>query len=274
MRTWPGSSAAPAQTFNVTSTTSGFVPGATNLRNFTHNTYAGYVQDKWKVLPNLTINMGVRYEYWTPLNETNGLYLAPRLENGDVKATAARPQRGTGFHRRPLRTPVLQGRQEQLRAEHRLRLGSVQGRQDLHPRRLHDRVCERQRGNGRPQQRGHQQRAAVREHAVEPHLDTRGGAHGSGAGLQSAAHAGRQLRHHHDLGHRHARSQPGDAVRAAVDPGYPARNQRHDRVGSLRRQPRQRLAAGARLQPGALQRQRLPGRLPAGAEQRRAVAGR
>ena len=80
-----------AQTFNVTSTTSGFVPGATNLRNFTHNTYAGYVQDKWKVLPNFTINMGVRYEYWTPLNETNGLYLAPRLENGDVKATLLDP---------------------------------------------------------------------------------------------------------------------------------------------------------------------------------------
>ena len=41
------------QTFNVTSTTSGFVPGATNLRQLTHSTWAGYVQDKWKVLPNL-----------------------------------------------------------------------------------------------------------------------------------------------------------------------------------------------------------------------------
>ncbi len=79
------------QTFNVTSTTSGFVPGATNLRNFRQSTYAGYIQDKWKVLPNFTINMGVRYEYWTPLDEINGLYLAPRLENGDLKATVLDP---------------------------------------------------------------------------------------------------------------------------------------------------------------------------------------
>ena len=31
-----------AQTFNVTSTTSGFVPGATNLRQLTQSTWAGY----------------------------------------------------------------------------------------------------------------------------------------------------------------------------------------------------------------------------------------
>ncbi len=95
-----------AQTFNVTSTTSGFVPGATNLRNFTHNTYAGYVQDKWKVLPNFTINMGVRYEYWTPLNETNGLYLAPRLENGDVKATLLDPNAVLDFIGGPSGRPL------------------------------------------------------------------------------------------------------------------------------------------------------------------------
>src|SRR5579875_1103556 len=40
-----------AQTFNVTSRTSGFVPGAAYLRHFLLNDYALYVQDKWKVLP-------------------------------------------------------------------------------------------------------------------------------------------------------------------------------------------------------------------------------
>ena len=80
-----------AQTFNVTSTTSGFVPGATNLRQLTHSTWAGYVQDKWKVRPNLTLNIGVRYEYWTPLDEKNSLYLAPRLENNSAQASVMDP---------------------------------------------------------------------------------------------------------------------------------------------------------------------------------------
>uniref|UniRef100_Q020V2 TonB-dependent transporter Oar-like beta-barrel domain-containing protein n=1 Tax=Solibacter usitatus (strain Ellin6076) TaxID=234267 RepID=Q020V2_SOLUE len=80
-----------AQTFNVTSTTSGFVPGATNLRQLSYSTYAGYIQDKWKLRPNLTVNIGMRYEYWTPMDEKNSLYLAPRLENNDAKATVLDP---------------------------------------------------------------------------------------------------------------------------------------------------------------------------------------
>ena len=80
-----------AQTFNVTSTTSGFVPGATNLRQLTQSTWAGYVQDKWKVLPNLTLNIGMRYEYWTPLDEKNSLFLAPRLENNSAQASVMDP---------------------------------------------------------------------------------------------------------------------------------------------------------------------------------------
>jgi len=80
-----------AQTFNVTSATSGFVPGATNLRQLTHSTWAGYIQDKYKLRSNMTLNIGVRYEYWTPIDEKNSLYLAPRLENNNVKATVLDP---------------------------------------------------------------------------------------------------------------------------------------------------------------------------------------
>jgi len=80
-----------AQTFNVTSTTSGFVPGATNLRQMEQTTYAAYVLDKWRVRPNLTLSLGVRYEYWTPMDEKSGLFLAPRLTSGSAQAAVLDP---------------------------------------------------------------------------------------------------------------------------------------------------------------------------------------
>jgi hypothetical protein len=79
------------QTFNVTSPTSGFVPGATMKRDFTWDTFAGYVQDNWKLRPGLTVTLGLRYEYWTPLDEKNSLYLMPQLKNNDLKATLLDP---------------------------------------------------------------------------------------------------------------------------------------------------------------------------------------
>jgi len=80
-----------AQTFNVTSTTSGFVPGATNLRQFSYDTYSFHVSDSWKVKRNLTFQLGLRYEYWLPLDEKNSLYLAPKLVNNDLRATLLDP---------------------------------------------------------------------------------------------------------------------------------------------------------------------------------------
>ena len=86
-----------SQTFNVTSANSGFVPGATNLRNFSWDTYSAYFQDKWKLRPNLTLNLGMRYEYWSPLDEKDGLYLAPVLENNDVRTTVLDPNAVLNF---------------------------------------------------------------------------------------------------------------------------------------------------------------------------------
>ncbi len=76
-----------SQTFNITSRTSGFVNGATNLRHLSFDTYAGYVQDNYKVLPRLTLNLGLRYEYYTPLNERDSLFLLPQLINNNYIQT-------------------------------------------------------------------------------------------------------------------------------------------------------------------------------------------
>ncbi|MDX1978853.1 MAG: TonB-dependent receptor [Bryobacteraceae bacterium] len=69
--------------FNVTDRNSGFVAGAPNRRNFSYDTYAGYVQDKWKVNRGLTLTLGLRYEYWTRLDERDGLFLMPRIVNNN-----------------------------------------------------------------------------------------------------------------------------------------------------------------------------------------------
>ena len=68
-----------AQTFNVTSRTSGFVNGATNARNWNFDNHSLYLQDNFRVLPRLTLNLGVRYDYYTVVKEREGLVLLPVL---------------------------------------------------------------------------------------------------------------------------------------------------------------------------------------------------
>ncbi|HUQ49365.1 MAG TPA: carboxypeptidase-like regulatory domain-containing protein, partial [Terriglobales bacterium] len=72
------------QTFEVTSPTSGYVPGAKNVRDLTLNTLDFYAKDSWRIRPNLTLNMGLKWEYWSPLREDNGLGIAPVLNGRPV----------------------------------------------------------------------------------------------------------------------------------------------------------------------------------------------
>ena len=77
LATFGGFVGSTTETFNVTSPSSGFVPGATQERNLRQNNWAFYAGDAWRFRPNLTITYGMRYEYLSPFNEKNGLFLEP-----------------------------------------------------------------------------------------------------------------------------------------------------------------------------------------------------
>ena len=75
------------QTFNVKTRTSGFVNGQTQDRHWKFDDYSGYIQDNWKLHRRLTLNLGVRYEYYSPVQEQNGLVLLPQVTGGNVIST-------------------------------------------------------------------------------------------------------------------------------------------------------------------------------------------
>ncbi len=71
------------QVFNITSKTSGYVAGAPFLRHYSFDNYAGYIHDTWKLSKRLTATLGLRYEYYTVLNERDSLELTPVIQNNN-----------------------------------------------------------------------------------------------------------------------------------------------------------------------------------------------
>jgi hypothetical protein len=78
-----------AVTYNITSRTSGFVSGSPYLRHLTYDNLAFYGQDQWKLLRNLTLTAGLRWDYYTPVNERDSLELQPQVVNNNPRATLA-----------------------------------------------------------------------------------------------------------------------------------------------------------------------------------------
>lgn len=68
-----GNLGSASATFNVRSATSGFVPGFTRERQFEQNDIGVYFQDQWRYRPNLTLNLGVRWEFEGVPTIPNGL---------------------------------------------------------------------------------------------------------------------------------------------------------------------------------------------------------
>jgi hypothetical protein len=58
-------------------------PGAPVTRRFAEDSYEMYAQDTWKVRPNLTITLGLRYSLFSPPWETNGLQVGTTVNLGD-----------------------------------------------------------------------------------------------------------------------------------------------------------------------------------------------
>jgi Carboxypeptidase regulatory-like domain len=71
------------QTLNVTTRTSGYVKGATNLRHDTSNNYAIYGMDSWKASRRVTLTLGLRWDYFTTVDERDALALLPVLQNNN-----------------------------------------------------------------------------------------------------------------------------------------------------------------------------------------------
>ena len=62
-----------------------FNDGATGQRFAKQEYYIAYAEDEWKIRPNLTLNYGLRYEYYTPLREDRNLQVLFDITNGTLR---------------------------------------------------------------------------------------------------------------------------------------------------------------------------------------------
>jgi hypothetical protein len=103
-----GAVTSAAQTFNVRDRDSGFVPGFGERRGIDYNTLSFYGADTWRMRPNMTINLGLRWEYVSPPTERNGLALLPvntsidALRDPNAVLDFAGEGTGRAFHNKDL----------------------------------------------------------------------------------------------------------------------------------------------------------------------------
>jgi hypothetical protein len=65
--------------------------GATGPRHVSQQYSIAYAQDEWRANPNLTLNYGLRYEYYTPLKERNDLQVLLDVNTGALRPPTESP---------------------------------------------------------------------------------------------------------------------------------------------------------------------------------------
>ena len=82
LATLAGNIGSVSQQFNVSSRTSGYVSSAPQIGDYTLNDYSLYAADSWKLRRQLTLSLGLRWEYMGRYNELHGLLLEPVIQSG------------------------------------------------------------------------------------------------------------------------------------------------------------------------------------------------
>ena len=80
-----------AQYLGDLSAPSPFFTGSTGQALGKQAYYITYAQDEWKIKPNLTLNYGLRYEYYTPLREANNRQILFDIINGVLRDPSQDP---------------------------------------------------------------------------------------------------------------------------------------------------------------------------------------
>ena len=83
--------ASTVQFLGDVSAPSPFNNGATGPRHVKQEYYIGFLQDEWRISQLATLNMGLRYEYYTPLTETDHLQVKFNIEEGVIDPNTTRP---------------------------------------------------------------------------------------------------------------------------------------------------------------------------------------
>lgn len=71
-----------SQQANLISTSQGYGFGPA-IDRYKFKIYSGYVSDQWRLRPSFTLNLGLRYDFYTPLTTPNPKYLEPVITNPD-----------------------------------------------------------------------------------------------------------------------------------------------------------------------------------------------